>query len=254
MRYAIALIIFFISAVTSCSRGLVCTACQEIQDSTIPLNVNYYNLSGKLVKKGADPIIEQRIVLSRKSSPKFVDQFIGLGYTIKVPTEEILKKLYSCSKMSDDSDYEHGFVVGKLDTVSIIVKGLRRSLDTDDRRKYFTDLALKKDSPAYDVHAHPRFKDTTEGRTIFGNAQASPEDRTSYDIKEFNHNWKYIQPSIVLGYEPDVSTKWQDGLYHDYPVQTIRYIGFYNYCNSRIDTMQFDKFMTLVRSISTRFK
>jgi len=245
MRYIIVAFTSIIFVVTSSTiRPSIHTLCPGRQDSLVP-STSYYNLSGVLVKEATQPVKEIRIVLSRSSSIELVDSFIKIGYTIKVPTVEILDSLDSCSRRADRLGYEHGFVIGKKDKVSIIIKGARRSFSTLNRKAYFNNLTMhKKDIPACDVHAHPRSLFTTKEGVVYGNAQASPEDMTSYDIKEFNHNWKYNQPSIVLGYEPDPSTLREVGNY-----KLIRYIGFYNYCNSRIDTMQIDTFRAHVLTI-----
>jgi hypothetical protein len=193
---------------------------------------------------------QKRMVLLLSANTDSATACIEAGFVIKVPTTALISKMDSCFILTDKTAHEFGFVVGVNDSISLLVKGKSKAIKKKHRQKYFDDLVAKGDTPAFDVHSHPKHEVNIDDTSHFhGLAKASWADQQSYFLRSFDTSWKYSQPSVILAYEADSTRTNEQGRFVDV-VPLIPYIGFYTIKDSSIFCLRYDSFAIAVNKIN----
>ena len=168
-------------------------------DGMAPLDIIYFNLSGKEVKRikqeGADV---KKIVLTKSKREKIVDASIEKGHVINEITadqEKKIDKIYENAE-NDKTGKEQGFKISTSNEASQIVTGSESGkIASKDWRPAQEEFAKKGLTSASDVHLHPKHYDKDGKLTSYGKAEPSETDKGDLSGD--------TQPSMVLGYSQD---------------------------------------------------
>ncbi len=169
-------------------------------DGMSPLDIIYYNLKGKEVKRvkqeGEDI---KKVVLTKSKKETDVNTAINNGNVVNEITSDQVKKIddiYDFAK-KDKTETEKGFLIGESNKTSQVVTGSEaRKIGSKDWLPAQEELRKKGDKTASDAHLHPLHYDKNGILTSYG--VPKPSDTDKEDVKGNS------QPSMVLGFTENV--------------------------------------------------
>jgi len=210
--------------------------------------IYYYNLSGVMVK--SVPNASNLIVIVFTTSNNETDMLTAIknNKTINLPSQEVMDKTNKIIELTDDYDYEHGFVVATDGTTSTIEEGYGQSVPFDPG---YDELQRAGKTTSFDVHTHNENIKRNTDKTIHSANDYNPSgiagnkptgDYYNRSLQEAEGDVK--QPSWVIGTNTIVN-----GAENKKPVKIIT---FYN-SKGQVHQMNWNIFQTLINNITIDF-
>ncbi len=186
---------------------------------------DFYNLYGNHVKHVDDGKNDKKLVLTNSKNKRKVNNAINNGEVVNVVSDEVVDKIETAYDKSEATGNEFGFVVGDNGKSSKLVEGDSGQVGPSEWREAKKDLADKSrgddSTPAFDVHVHPLEKDSSGNVVGFG--LPKPSDT---DVKPEN-NRGFTEPSIVAGYEEQITPPPSGTIGGTSKREYVRNVGFY---------------------------
>ncbi|UKB86089.1 RHS repeat-associated core domain-containing protein [Chryseobacterium sp. MEBOG06] len=218
-------------------------------DGRGPLDIIYFNLSGREVKRekqeGADV---KKMVLTTSKKEEDVNSAIGKGHVVSAFSNSESDKMAGMYKFGqgDKTQTEQGFIRGDKGESKVVTGDKAGEVGPKQWADARKDLKDKGSTATSDVHLHVNEYDKDGNMTSYGAAKGSPTDT------EAKNNRGFTEPNAVLGYQEEIESLRAGQIDGTPKVNYPPTVGFYDTNTNPIITVEFSKLQSTIKKINEK--
>jgi RHS repeat-associated protein len=209
---------------------------------------DFYNLYGIKVKHVEDGKTDRKMVLTTSKNEAKVNQTIDKGFVVTAFSNSESAKMGDIYKTAsaDKTKTEQGFMRGTNGESKVVTGTIAGEVSPKQWAEAKSDLTAKGSTPISDVHLHPNEFDASGNMTGYGKPEGSPMDVLP------QNNRGYTEPSVVLGYKPEIQPLPTGQIGGTPQVNYVPTVGFYDTKNNPIVTIPFSDLQSAIKKINQR--